>query len=131
MNAELKARWIKNLRNGRYQQGSRYLCKNEQYCCLGVLAEIYRPGFLTSAFGFDAKGIKDAEGSIHTHMLPDEALQTLDLNYSVKLTSEDRLQIKPYMYLLDEVEHATLMYMNDCGVPFAVIADILERHTEI
>lgn len=32
--------WIKALRSGKYKQGTGYLCKNDKYCCLGVLCEI-------------------------------------------------------------------------------------------
>ena len=37
--ANVKA-WIAALRSGKYQQGFGYLNKNENYCCLGVLADI-------------------------------------------------------------------------------------------
>lgn len=37
MDAKLKAKWIKALRSGKYEQGKDYLYKNGKYCCLGVL----------------------------------------------------------------------------------------------
>lgn len=41
MNKKWKAKWVKALRSGKYTQG-RYQLKSadNQYCCLGVLAEI-------------------------------------------------------------------------------------------
>lgn len=42
MDAELKTRWIKALRSGRYKQGHSYLKLDNSYCCLGVLAQIQR-----------------------------------------------------------------------------------------
>lgn len=41
MDAELKARWLKALRSGKYQQGRRMLLAGDgAMCCLGVLATI-------------------------------------------------------------------------------------------
>lgn len=41
MTPELKAKWITALRSGEYTQGQNYLKANGNYCCLGVLCEVY------------------------------------------------------------------------------------------
>ena len=44
LNPELKLRWITALRSGKYVQGTGYLRDiNNNYCCLGVLADILDP----------------------------------------------------------------------------------------
>ena len=45
MNAELKDRWVAALRSGAYDQCTSCLwdADNNQYCCLGVLCDIYDP----------------------------------------------------------------------------------------
>jgi hypothetical protein len=42
MDKELKTKWVKALRSGRYKQGRTQLHnpKNNTYCCLGVLADV-------------------------------------------------------------------------------------------
>lgn len=40
MDKELKEKWMKALRSGRYEQGSSYLYADGTYCCLGVLCLI-------------------------------------------------------------------------------------------
>lgn len=40
MNERIKARWLSELRSGRYKQGKEFLNKDEKLCCLGVLCEI-------------------------------------------------------------------------------------------
>jgi hypothetical protein len=40
LNPELKKKWIDALRSGKYNQGRTYLAKNNNYCCLGVLADL-------------------------------------------------------------------------------------------
>lgn len=37
MNPEIKAKWVKNLTSGKYQQTTARLCVGKSYCCLGVL----------------------------------------------------------------------------------------------
>jgi hypothetical protein len=40
MNAEIKVRWVEALRSGAYEQGSLYLKRGNEFCCLGVLCEV-------------------------------------------------------------------------------------------
>ena len=42
MTPELAKKWADALRSGRYKQGQRYLCDEDEdtYCCLGVLYEV-------------------------------------------------------------------------------------------
>lgn len=36
----LKAKWLEALRSGKYEQGIGYLCRDNKYCCIGVLADV-------------------------------------------------------------------------------------------
>ena|SRR6478736_5258237 len=40
MKTELKNKWVAALRSGEYKQGKEFLCKNDSYCCLGVLLAV-------------------------------------------------------------------------------------------
>lgn len=40
MNKKAKKLWIDALRSGKYEQGYGQLCDNGKYCCLGVLVDI-------------------------------------------------------------------------------------------
>lgn len=37
---ENRKKWVAALRSGDYIQGHNYLCRDDNYCCLGVLSEI-------------------------------------------------------------------------------------------
>lgn len=37
----LQKKWLEALRSGKYEQGSSYLYNRGNYCCLGVLYEVY------------------------------------------------------------------------------------------
>lgn len=41
MNEQVKKQWIEALRSGAYKQGEGTLRRNDQYCCLGVLCDLY------------------------------------------------------------------------------------------
>lgn len=41
MNPEIKAKWVAALRSGKYKQGSGYLRQGVEFCCLGVLCDVY------------------------------------------------------------------------------------------
>jgi hypothetical protein len=41
MKPEIKNKWVAALRSGEYQQGLHNLKSNNQYCCLGVLCDLY------------------------------------------------------------------------------------------
>jgi hypothetical protein len=45
MDEKLKAKWVKALRSGEYNQGQGHLRRQkiESYCCLGVLADVIDP----------------------------------------------------------------------------------------
>ena len=40
MDAKIKAKWVKALRSGKYQQGRAFLERAGAYCCLGVLCKV-------------------------------------------------------------------------------------------
>ena len=41
MKPDIKAQWLTALRSGDYQQGRGHLRRGDQYCCLGVLCNLY------------------------------------------------------------------------------------------
>lgn len=39
MKKTIKNDWVQALESGSFEQGKNILCKNDKYCCFGVLAE--------------------------------------------------------------------------------------------
>ncbi len=60
MLTESQEKWLTALESGQYEQGSRYLCRNNKYCCLGVACEIFNISF--EAEKIDDDIIKDYNG---------------------------------------------------------------------
>ena len=102
MDAELKAKWVKALRSGRYKQTEAMLQDNKGYCCLGVLC--------------CAQGIDPLEGS----------------NEPLYLGSESRLQTTQLREFarggLSPSDCDLLAELNDSGASFDEIADYIEKN---
>lgn len=103
MNPRLKEEWVKALRSGDYEQGTVRLCNDDdQFCCLGVLADIAIDSFWLPRWG----GWMLDEG--------DRAL-TLGTDIEKKL----RLHGKDIGHLIE---------MNDGGSSFETIANWIEEN---
>ncbi len=114
MDAQLKAQWIAALRSGEYRQGEGKLRDGGNYCCLGVLCDIVDPGaWEDDTFFYDGRYVGGSlPGSI--------ALSTLGEagpfpNVDGILPFEDRTN-----------SVVSLAMLNDDGMPFDRIADIIE-----
>lgn len=98
---EIKSQWLEALRSGKFLQGKHMLCTGnliKQYCCLGVLSHVQ--GRLTQS-GYD--GITD---TVLCHNNP------LNWLNDVRVADADGA--------------ITLIGLNDNGMPFTQIADIIE-----
>ena len=83
MNKNLKRKWLRALRSGRYKQGKYYLRNSEdRYCCLGVLCECLEKPKWNDMNGYYK--YKDRYvGTVSKRILSDKIQNTLiDLNDS-------------------------------------------------
>jgi hypothetical protein len=100
MNPDIKAKWIEALRSGEYKQGACYLRQRDEFCCLGVLADI--------------KQVKSTV-QIDAHMFHFE--------------SESKAAFLPDNYEgLSRVTQSHLAAMNDDGKKFPQIADWIDAN---
>lgn len=115
MNPEIKREWVEALRSGKYKQGSgRLRDDTDRYCCLGVLCDIVKDrigGAHWSAsvgcYDFSAPGSFDSASIIPLSV--------------VKLTGVEN-------EWGGHVIGRNLTSINDEGVGFSQIADLIERH---
>lgn len=152
---ELFQEWVKDLRSGNFKQGQRYLTfittenKTEEHCCLGVLCkrlvtqnvmEIPEPHGLAVAYKFILK--TDA----YPHELDNSAILPLPLvdylndgTLSFRMTNDGsfpRSRLTPELTetirrywsgFPTPTSDVSLTQLNDEGVTFGVIADIIEH----
>lgn len=101
MNKQLKTKWLKALRSGKYKQISRSLHTAEGFCCLGVLCDI-----------------QGAKWTLNENSVAD--------NYVVEGTDSEGM---PHTMYAGEINNPhALSGMNDAGKSFAEIADYIEAN---
>lgn len=102
MNYNLKTAWIKALRSNKYKQGQGFLRKNNQYCCLGVLIDLY-----------DKNGWQKSHENKNTYEYQGD---TSFLNYKARTNLG-----------LSFGQTMILTRLNDVGKSFDYIAGVIEK----
>jgi hypothetical protein len=133
-NPQRKAMLVDALRSDEFQQGRARLNRNGRMCCLGVLCElarrdglplhvdIYDVTFYDANSLYPPRSVKEWAG-LPSDDRPGEGLDVIvELDRDITLTDVDG----------DSVFHTKgtkvgLGELNDGGVPFSVIADIIEK----
>lgn len=102
-------RWIEALRSGEYTQGRDYLCRNGNYCCLGVAAEMFK----TPATNIEIN--------------PENGLKLFD-NASALAPeyAKEALGLRSRLAHHESETEKSLSSLNDNGLSFNQIADRIE-----
>jgi hypothetical protein len=116
---EVKERWLRDLRSGEYKQGTKRLCTiNDQtgqheYCCLGVLVKdkLQPDTFTVNRLFYYHQSSGFTKDQPEFEWL--EALGRLPEPITITRKSRNR-----DTYFLSK--------LNDLGVPFTVIAEVIE-----
>jgi hypothetical protein len=114
---EIREKWVKALRSGKYQQGQRYLKqrldeKTVAFCCLGVLCDILdvpsQMGTLSSTvFEYD---------QIFNQILPPHVIKKAGLRSAEGHYGKNG---------------SSLSILNDTGYDFDCIANIIETRSDL
>ena len=131
MNKEIANKWTAALRSGDYPQGAGALCGGKSFCCVGVLVEQFRiefPGIIQRIDGEVEKNtavyrINHGDRTTnHTDILPDIVSTWAGMFSAVGVFNEaldyDRLNYG-------------LISLNDDGLPFNQIADLIDNFSEL
>jgi len=116
MKTEIKDKWVKALRSGEYTQGRGTLRKNDKFCCLGVLCDLYMKEDTNSSWRTKFKD--DVEETFNfisgkeskSDTLPNEVVEWCDLDH----TNPD-------------TKKGAIAKLNDDGISFEELADIIEN----
>ena len=118
MNAEIKKLWTDALRSGEYSQGRSGLCINKTYCCLGVLCDLHSKISGTAWSGED----KCKLYMNNSCLLPKQVVAWAELESA----TYSPVGIASYNVKIDSGQ--SLASLNDFGVTFNEIADLIEKH---
>lgn len=121
MKKEIADLWVKELRSGKWEQGTRYLCKDQKYCCLGVLCEI------ALREGVDIlKKAKNVDDELYYVYGKDRAISILPgevMNWAEIATFVGN-------YTGSYTDELSLTEQNDSGKTFEEIAEVIEKNYE-
>lgn len=136
MDTAVKERWVRALRSGEYQQGTGQLRKEDKYCCLGVLTDLYDKRFRVDGSGWHTdewvNGYSDTiyrtrSGERYCSYPPPEVMRWAGIT-EVDSDSdfEEFGSSRPRVRWKDE-PRMPLDELNDDGEMFETIADLIEQ----
>lgn len=122
MNPEIKKDWVEALRSGEYAQGKCSLRTDDEFCCLGVLSDLY-----CKATGY-SPSVKIAHRDGPTGALAKQ-YSYFDIVGTLPEAVADwaGLQDNPRPRTILISGKRTLAAANDSGVSFETIASIIDR----
>jgi hypothetical protein len=122
MNSQIKQRWIDALHSDEYKQGESQLRDADRFCCLGVLCDLYinetNRGWMKDNFGMFY--VED-DFMEETEVLPDCVKKWAELE-----VNSPSVVIK-HPFIDNEKKIEQLVNLNDGGVSFSEIADLIEE----
>jgi hypothetical protein len=117
MDPDIKERWIKALRSGKYEQDQGFLRTPDGYCCLGVLSDLYAKD--NDLKWLRANWVYRLEGSDNDTWLTSHIVAWAKLNSKILVEKATGYEI-----IVDQYD---LAKMNDDDVSFSEIADVIEE----
>ena len=126
---EIIAKWVEALRSDRYEQGRGFLCKNDKYCCLGVLCDLVLPDQSELDYNIRYWNSYDA-------FLPESLCELLDIDregrilvdeYLETFINSQKLSRNGFSFTTIKGLHTNLSVLNDNSMPFKMIAEVIEH----
>lgn len=117
MKPEIKELWVTALRSGEYQQTAGRLQDDTGYCCLGVLCDLH-------AKSVSQNWHRGADGEYYYLSYA----ATLPLEVTMWAGITDNAGYFGDEIMVDGAEYDSLVQLNDDGIPFSIIASLIEAH---
>jgi len=111
--------WVAALRSGKYFQGTGALNRGDEYCCLGVACEVAMANGLPVTKDRNVNGEIGYDGQ--TAFLPEVVKEWFGMKYETGEFDNPKAG-EDY----DEPKTLELHELNDEGMPFDEIADVIE-----
>jgi hypothetical protein len=124
VNKDVREKWVAALRSGEYKQGRSQLRFQDKFCCLGVLCELAVKEEVISSATSEGNPEGDFEYAGSSYLLPYEVSEWAGLGAD---DAELRYNA-PIGVATPDVKHFWMASsLNDKGVPFTTIADLIEE----
>lgn len=119
MNPEIKAQWVAALRSEEFPQGKGALQAEGKFCCLGVLCHLAAVAGIVTAVLYDGI-IRYGDAAEHREHHADSGTLPDSVRRWAKIESGNPILIPGNAF-------GAAAVLNDGGMPFAQIADLIER----
>lgn len=117
MKKSIAKKWVKELRSGRYEQGTHRLVDNDdKFCCLGVLCNLAVDEGIGEWVRGSGGWLFKTEFDVDGILLPREVMEWAGMNSFAGMLNNNTLD--------------TLTDLNDFGKSFKQIANIIEKNVE-
>ena len=111
MNPQIKQKWVDALRSGDYQQTKGRLRKEDKFCCLGVLCDLY---IKENNVEWQHNEVDDYFYENHFSILPSSVVEWSGVKHEIPTVT-------------NFYETESLVSLNDGGSTFEQIADLIEE----
>ena len=118
MRIDVAKLWTAALRSGKYYQGTGYLNCNEEFCCLGVLCDLYM-----KHVGHDKMPVKVFNDKTVCYDTSKEVLPAVVQEWAGMRTAIGSLP--------DPDENTSLAELNDGGYSFEELAKVIDSSLDI
>jgi hypothetical protein len=131
MNPQIKQKWLNALRSGEYQQTKGFLRKEDGFCCLGILCDLYgKENNVEWNLTNNGHNYKFQESESY---LPSSVMEWSGLSGNGKTLSVEQAcsQLKRELIHVNLGGETNLPFfsgLNDSGSTFNEIADLIEEH---
>lgn len=120
MKLDIATKWVTKLRSGEYEQGRGYLCDGDKYCCLGVLCEMaVEEGIAAKVQTLSGMGYVEGTSAPWQAVLGECVQNWAGLHGPTGKAVQ-----------MEDGQLQTVANLNDEGLTFAEIADIIELNAE-
>lgn len=136
MNPEIKQQWINALRSGKYKQGiarlARYRDDGEiEYCCLGVLCDLSpverEENKCCNECAIEIKWDEDVT-SLPTSVSKWAGIMSNDGDININVDDKDAAMLIAAGAAIGTNNSTCFAALNDNGIPFSIIADMIEKY---
>jgi hypothetical protein len=117
-------KWVEALRSGEYKQGKRALCKEGNFCCLGVAAELFKTED-TVIITSKVKSVDNLGEPIYINLTSYDNSDSCAPNYVVKA-----LALHSDTGGVNDATVTALTQENDMGATFEEIANLIESNPQ-
>lgn len=120
----VKKMWLEALRGKKYQQSTGCLQDNDGFCCLGVLTDLYLEEMALDWVWDEEKQVYHINQQ-YTYLPPEVC------NWSGIFDKDPEVLIDGYSFSLSDLNDGSgtrIQFPEYTNLPFAIIADIIEKH---